>query len=102
MFKSKDGLKIKTLEELRKASIHCSASGDIENGEKFTVEALAYYDVLDILGHAEGVERKFNAERQKARNMVKLYYADDTAAYIAEEKLITKTLELAMKKGLVA
>ena len=41
-------------------------------------------------------------ERQKAKNLVKLYYACDTVAFSEEEKLISSTLKLAMKKGLVA
>ena len=102
MLKSQNGLKIKTLEELKRQSVYCSRHGKIEDGEKFVVEAMAYYDVLDILGYSLGIERFFNAERQKARNLVKLYFADDLKAYIEEEKLIAKTLELAMKKGLVA
>ena len=102
MFKSASGLKIKTLDELKKKSIHCNRSGKIENGQKFVVEALAYYDILDILGYREGMERKFDIERQKAKNLIKLYYACDTSAYVKEEKLISSTLELAMKKGLVA
>lgn len=102
MFKSINGLKINTLDELKKKSIHCNHSGRIENGQKFVVEALAYYDILDILGYREGIERKFDIERRKARNLVKLYYMDDAKAYIEEEKLISKTLELAIKKGLVA
>ena len=102
MFNILKGLKIKTLEELRKNSIHCSKKGRIENGEKFVVEALAYYDILDILGYREGTERKFDIERQKTKNLIKLYYACDTGAYVKEEKLISSTLELAMKKGLVA
>ena len=102
MFKSASGLKIKTLDELKKKSIHCNRLGKIENGQKFVVEALAYYDILDILGYREGMERKFDIERQKAKNLIKLYYACDTSAYVKEEKLISSTLELAMKKGLVA
>ena len=102
MFKSLQGLKIKTLEELKRKSVHCTNKGQIENGEKFVVEALAYYDVLDILGYREGIETRFDIERQKARNLVKSYYLDDMKAYIEEEKLISKTLELAMNKGLVA
>ena len=102
MFKSASGLKIKTLDELKKKSIHCNRLGKIENGQKFVVEALAYYDILDILVYREGIERKFDIERRKAKNLVKLYYACDTVAFSEEEKLVSSTLELAMKKGLVA
>ena len=55
MFKSINGLKINTLDELKKKSIHCNHSGRIENGQKFVVEALAYYDLLDILGYREDI-----------------------------------------------
>ena len=102
MFKSINGLKINTLDELKKKSIHCDRSGKIENGQKFVVESLAYYDILDILGYREGIERKFDVERRKARNLVKLYFACEDPAFNEEEKLISSTLELAMKKGLVA
>ena len=102
MFKSLNGLKIKTLDELKKQSIHCNRSGKIETGQTFVVDALAYYDLLDILGYREDIERRFDIERRKARNLVKLYFACEDPAFNEEKKLISSTLELAMKKGLVA
>lgn len=85
---------IMSVAQLSKKSVYADRKGNILYPQEFVVELLTYYKMLNHLHVAKNeIEKmKLAREEQRAKNMIKLYFANQAECY--------KRVNFAFSRGL--
>lgn len=95
---------IMTVKQMSKKSVNADRHGNILYHKEFVIELLVYYKMLEYLHVAKNAqeEAKIAREHQRAKNMVKLYFANPAECTICVDFAFSRGLDYFKARGFAA
>lgn len=95
---------IMTVKQMSKKSVNADRHGNVLYHKEFVIELLVYYKMLEYLHVAKSAQEKMKLarEHQRAKNMIKLYFANPAECDMHVSFAFNRGLDYFKSRGFAA